>query len=109
MPAKFNRYLVTGGAGFIGRRVVDNLLIDPAADVMVVDALSVGLQMPAPGARLQTHKVDIREGEKIEQIFAGFTPEVVVHLAAIHHIPTCELKRAYSLDVNVVGTETILE
>jgi UDP-glucose 4-epimerase len=109
MPHQFGRYLITGGAGFIGRRVVDNLLLDPAAEVMVVDDLSVGLPMPAARPRLQTRTVDIRDAGKIEQVFAGFSPEVVIHLAAIHHIPTCEVERAYSLDVNVVGTETILE
>ncbi len=109
MPHQFGRYLITGGAGFIGRRVVDNLLLDPAAEVMVVDDLSVGLPMPVSRPGLQTRAADIRDADKIEQVFAGFSPEVVIHLAAIHHIPTCELERAHSLDVNVVGTETILE
>jgi UDP-glucose 4-epimerase len=109
MGCEFSRYLITGGAGFIGRRVVENLLVGPQAAVMVVDNLSVGLPMPAPHSRLHTVKTDIRDAEKMKQVFAAFAPEVVVHLAAIHHIPTCELHRSYSLDVNIVGAETILQ
>ena len=109
MGCEFTRYLITGGAGFIGRRVVDNLLIDPGVAVMVVDNLSVGMPMPAPRTGLHTLTADIRDSEKMERAFAAFSPEVVIHLAAIHHIPTCELRRSYSLDVNIVGAETILE
>jgi UDP-glucose 4-epimerase len=109
MGCEFTRYLITGGAGFIGRRVVDNLLIDPGVAVMVVDNLSVGMPMPAPRTGLHTIRADIRDSEKMERAFAAFSPEVVIHLAAAHHIPTCELRRSYSLDVNIVGAETILE
>ena len=108
MPNRSKRYLITGGAGFIGRRVVDNIL-DLGAQVLIVDNLSVGLPMPALRPGLLTHTLDIRDADKIEQVFASFSPNVVVHLAAIHHIPTCEQQRALSLDVNVVGTETMLE
>jgi UDP-glucose 4-epimerase len=104
------RFLVTGGAGFIGHRTVSALLAShPAIEVAVLDNLSVGMPMPARRERLTLFEADIRDRQRLDHLFADFRPDTVIHLAAVHHIPTCERERAYSLDVNVVGTENILQ
>lgn len=100
------RVLVTGGAGFIGARVVRELR-RRGANVAIVDNLSVGLPMPAADDVAAT-TLDIREADPIAELVKGFAPDTVVHLAAVHHIPTCEQRRAYALEVNVVGTENVL-
>jgi UDP-glucose 4-epimerase len=96
---------VTGGAGMIGRRLVSRLAGRGIA-VAVVDDLSSGLAMPA--AATITHQCDIREGSEMFALMRDFRPDAVVHLAAMHHIPTCENDRARCLDINVVGTENVL-
>lgn len=107
LPARF---LVTGGAGFIGHRTVSALLAaDPVAEVAILDNLSVGMPMPGRRERLALFEADIRDRPRADQVFAEFRPDTIIHLAAVHHIPTCERERAYSLDVNVVGTETVLQ
>ena len=104
------RFLVTGGAGFIGYRTVNALLgADAGTEVAVFDNLSVGMPMPAPRARLTLCEGDIRDPDRIRQLLRDFRPDTIIHLAAVHHIPTCEQQRAYSLAVNVVGTEVLLE
>jgi UDP-glucose 4-epimerase len=105
-----SRFLVTGGAGFIGHRTVSVLLdTDPGAEAAVLDNLSVGMPMPAGRERLVAYQGDIRDRTRVDQVLAEFRPDTIVHLAAVHHIPTCERQRVYSLDVNVVGTETLLD
>jgi UDP-glucose 4-epimerase len=104
-----NRFLVTGGAGFIGNRVVTELLGKSSENhVAVLDNLSVGMPLPTANARLHCFQADIRDAAETKRIMADFKPDTVVHLAAVHHIPTCEKQRSYSLDVNVIGTETLL-
>ncbi len=104
------RYLVTGGAGFIGHRVCSKLLATHAAGhVAIVDNLSVGMPMPLNGTQLSTYEADIRNEAELARIFSDAKPDCVIHLAAVHHIPTCEKKRSYSLEVNVVGTENMLQ
>ena len=103
------RFLVMGGAGFIGHRTVNNLIARPDVEVAILDNLSVGIPMPAERPRLITHEVDIRDKDRVSAIVREFRPDTIVHLAAVHHIPTCESRRAYSLEVNVIGTEYLLE
>lgn len=99
------RVLVTGGAGMIGRRVVKNLCM-LGSEVCVIDNLSSGMAMPDAVSRPIV--ADIRDIDLMGQVFRSFKPTTVFHLAAVHHIPTCELQRSYALSVNVVGTENIL-
>ena len=100
------RILVTGGAGFIGSRVVA-AIVAAGGTAGVLDNLSVGLPMPAATPAIVSANVDIRDDTATMRFFETFAADVVIHLAAVHHIPTCERRRAYALDVNVVGTENV--
>ena len=105
-----SRFLVTGGAGFIGYRVVNWLLENsPTSSVAVYDNLSVNLPMPLESPRLSTYKADILDKPSLRAAVEIFKPDTIVHLAALHHIPTCERERAKALDINITGTENVLE
>jgi len=100
-----NRLLVTGGAGMIGRRVVAQWT-QAGGDVAVLDNLSSGLPMP-PSANLAIVG-DLRDETTLNEVLRDYRPHAILHLAAIHHIPTCENRRSHCLEVNVVGTERLL-
>ncbi|WP_437882690.1 NAD-dependent epimerase/dehydratase family protein [Pseudomonas sp. LRF_L74] len=99
------RLLVTGGAGMIGRRVVAQWRA-LGGDVAVLDNLSSGLPMPAQASLAV--EGDLCDEDTLHRLMRTFRPHAILHLAAIHHIPTCENQRAQCLNVNVVGTERLL-
>jgi UDP-glucose 4-epimerase len=104
-------YLVTGGAGFIGSSVVDEILSRGVAScVIVVDNLFNGKRkFVAKDPRVVFHETDLREGEAVARVFAEHRPEVVIHLAALHFIPYCNEHPAETMHVNVVGTQHVLD
>ncbi|MCI2261524.1 NAD-dependent epimerase/dehydratase family protein [Xanthomonas indica] len=100
------RVLVTGAAGMIGRRLVA-ALVQRGDAVAGLDDLSSGIPFPE-GLHL-AEVADVRETAAVLACLRDFRAEAVVHLAAVHHIPTCELQRMHCLQVNVVGTESVLQ
>ena len=99
------RVLVTGGAGFIGSHVVDRLLVE-GHRVDVVDNLSTGRPALVPaGAAL--HLCDIRS-PRLDTVFAGARPEVVVHVAAQASVARSVADPLFDASVNVLGTIALL-
>ena len=103
--------LVTGGAGFIGSNLVDQLL-GRGHEVHVVDDLSSGKESNladalAAGATL--HTADIRDGDAMRDLFASVQPEVVFHLAAQIDVRVSVTDPAYDARTNVEATANLLE
>ncbi len=102
------KYLVTGGAGFIGSHIVE-ALIKKNNDVIVLDNFSTGRKNNLEfikSKKLKVIKVDISNYQKIEKYF--YKVEKVFHLAALADIvPSIENPYSY-FDSNVVGTLNIL-
>ena len=102
------KYLVTGGAGFIGSHIVE-ALIKKNNDVIVLDNFSTGRKNNLEfikSKKLKVIKVDISNYQKIEKYF--YKVKKVFHLAALADIvPSIENPYSY-FDSNVVGTLNIL-
>jgi len=98
--------LVTGGAGFIGSNLVDEL-IKRKYEVVVVDNLSTGkVEYVDPQAKF--YKVDINS-EKIADIFAREKFDFVFHLAAQIDVRKSVENPAEDNKINVLGGLNVLE
>jgi dTDP-glucose 4,6-dehydratase len=107
------RYLVTGGAGFIGSNFVRYLLRhEPDARITNLDALTYA-GVPATVAELDESpnhtfvKGDIRDGNLVDELMPGH--DVVVHFAAESHVDRSIEGPATFLETNVVGTGVVVD
>ncbi|MDD5547625.1 MAG: NAD-dependent epimerase/dehydratase family protein [Candidatus Pacebacteria bacterium] len=99
------KYIVTGGAGFIGSNLVDRL-IENGHEVTVIDNLSTGRKENI-NPRANFLQLDITDEKSIEPFFKGI--DGIFHLAAMARIqPSFENPDLY-FRVNVLGTRNILE
>ena len=73
IPTNLERVLITGGCGFIGRRVT-NILRAQGKSVAVVDNQASGLPMQSAEGDLKPYMIDIRDAEGLAYAFEEFKP-----------------------------------
>lgn len=110
-------YLITGGAGFIGSHLADRLLAE-GNKVVVIDNFNnfynpkikennVKHNLNNPNYKLE--RIDIRNGEEVDRVFAENKIDNIMHLAAMAGVrPSIENPVLYQ-EVNCVGSQNILE
>jgi UDP-glucose 4-epimerase len=111
MEKVMSKYLVTGGAGFIGSNLVQQLLND-GNQVVVVDDLSTGFlkYLPLDNALLTFLQIDITDWSALTKHAAYFKGvDGVFHLAACARIQPSIMQPGLTHDTNATGTLNILE
>ena len=108
------RFLVTGGAGFIGSAVVRHLVCDTSHHVLVVDKLTYAGNLdslaPAMGdRRCRFERADICDVRRMADLFEEFRPDIVMHLAAETHVDRSIDSPMAFIESNIVGTFTLLQ
>ena len=98
-----NRYIVTGGAGFIGSAIVRRLVAQ-GRRVHVIDNLSTGKldNLEEIADQITVHEFDIRDYNRIAPVIAG--AHRVFHLAALPSVPKSILDPVPSHESNIDGT-----
>ena len=108
------KYLVTGGAGFIGSAVVRKLISSTPHQVLVVDKLTYAgnldsLANVAESERYRFARADIADAHRMQAIISEYQPDIVMHLAAESHVDRSIDGPGEFVQTNVVGTFTLLQ
>lgn len=108
--------LVSGAAGSIGQEIVRQVLkYAPRAVVLLEQAesplhdLTLDLKEAYPEAVLIPCIGNIRERERVEEVFREFKPDVVYHAAAYKHVPLMEDHPNEAIHANVLGTKNMAD
>jgi nucleoside-diphosphate-sugar epimerase len=104
-----NKYLVTGGAGFIGSHLVEQLIAD-GCKVTVLDDFSSGAAANLEHIDPKNLKIvegDVRDEEAVGRIARSI--DFIVHLAALPSVARSVENPVLTNDVNVNGTLNVLE
>lgn len=100
------RVVVSGGAGFIGSHIAEDL-VDAGHEVVVLDDLSTGRRENVP-AGAQLVELDIRDASGVEKLFADFRPDIVSHHAAQTSVSVSTREPIRDAEINIVGSLNLL-
>ena len=110
------RVLITGAGGSIGSELARQVHRFAPDQLVLLDRDESALhavQLSIDGrGMLDTDDLvvaDIRDRERIEEVFARVRPEVVFHAAALKHLPLLQRAPGEALKTNIWGTQTLLE
>lgn len=113
------RVLVTGAGGSIGSELVEQIIpLCPERLIMIdqneynIFQLEHRVQALDPEGELTdwaSYIADVTHEERIDEIFKTERPEIVLHAAAMKHVPLGEVNPLETLRTNVMGTKLILE
>lgn len=110
------RVIVTGAGGSIGSELCRQVArFRPACIVLaerseyLLFLIHRELTETHPDLDIQARIADVCDGERLENVFDEFMPQVVFHAAAHKHVPMMEWNAGEAIKNNVFGTKTLAE
>jgi len=108
------KFLITGGAGFIGSAVIRHLINDTKHAIVNVDKLTYAgnlhsLESVSSSDRYTFEEVDICDAEAIKRVYEEHQPDIIMHLAAESHVDRSIDGPGEFIQTNIVGTYTLLD
>jgi len=105
--------LVTGAGGTIGSEICKQCLKFGAKRLIMVEHSEFNLysinEATGADARNELKMINVVYRHELEEVFAEFRPEVVVHAAAYKHVPLCEFNPHLAVKNNIVGTKNVID
>jgi FlaA1/EpsC-like NDP-sugar epimerase len=110
------RILITGAAGSIGSELARQILPFQPQRLFLLDQaesplheLELELTDKFSSENFETVIADIRNKDRLENVFKSFSPELVFHAAAYKHVPMMEHNPSESVLTNVFGTKNLAD
>ena len=109
--------LVTGAGGSIGSELVRQIMLYDPQSLALVDHSEFNLykidqelgETYEERFRWSSLLGDVRDADRMDEIFRAVRPDVVIHAAALKHVPLGEQNPLETLQTNVIGTRNILD
>lgn len=106
MTEEIKQVYITGGAGYVGARLVPRLL-EEGYRVTVLDLMIYGEEVLPSDPHLKTIKGDIRDSSLLQETIPGH--DAVIHLACISNDPSFELNPDLGKSINLDAFEPLVE
>jgi FlaA1/EpsC-like NDP-sugar epimerase len=108
--------LITGAAGSIGSEIVRQVIKFHPKKIVLLDQaesplydLELELHDKYKAQKYEVVMGDIRNKERMENVFKTFSPEIVFHAAAYKHVPMMENNPSESVFTNVFGSKNLAD
>lgn len=111
-----SRYLIIGGTGSLGRKLIARLL--PYNDVAVYSRdeakhwtikNELSISHFERSDHLQFYVGDIRDARRVSEVLNQYGPDRIIVAAALKQVDTCELSPAESVLTNLIGTQNVID
>ncbi|MEM8617344.1 MAG: nucleoside-diphosphate sugar epimerase/dehydratase [Pseudomonadota bacterium] len=110
------RVFVTGAGGTIGSELALQVAAMGAAQITLYDAsefnlyaIDLTLRERYPDLEIYTQIGDVRDPVRLRQIVANAAPDIMIHAAALKHVPLMELNACEAILTNVGGAVNAVE
>lgn len=102
------RFIITGGAGFIGISVLRHLINNTEHHVVNLDKLTYAGNLESLSSiendnRYQFKQIDICDKQAVNNLFTEFKPDIIMHLAAESHVDRSIDGPAEFIHTNIVS------
>jgi FlaA1/EpsC-like NDP-sugar epimerase len=107
---------VTGGGGSIGFEICDRVTTFGAARLLIIENSEPALHHAmetlsgkVPAVVIEGRMADVRDRDRIGQLFSAFKPDIVFHAAALKHVPILEQDWAEGVKTNIFGSVNVAD
>lgn len=113
---KGKRVIVTGGGGSIGSEICQRCAAFGAAELLIVESSEPALFQITELLAIQDHDTavsgvlaDVRDRGRIMPLFSAFQPDIVIHAAALKHVPYLEADWSEGIKTNIFGSVNVTD